>query len=98
MKEASLDKIGANTHFDAFNAKFYSPVLKEENVKLADFKHPQKALNIDGHPKKIFFFPKNIDFEMKKNEITMSFDLGIGQYASLLLGELFEGGCENKLN
>lgn len=98
IKEASLDKIGADTHFDAFNAEFYSPILKEENMELADFKHSHKALNINSHPRKIFFFPNNFNFKTKNNEIALSFDLGIGEYASLFLGELFEGGCENKLN
>jgi TruD family tRNA pseudouridine synthase len=97
-KEAFLDKIGANTEFDEFNAKFYSPVFEKENMKLADFRHPRKELNISGHPRRIFFYPENFEFETKNNEIILTFDLGIGEYASLLLGELFEGGFENKLN
>lgn len=90
VKNIELEKIGSNTKFDKINRTFYSSILKKEGIKLSDFKNLPEELKIEGHSRKIFFFPKNFKFQIRERNVVLEFDLEVGEYASLLLDFIFK--------
>jgi len=98
IKNVKLEKIGGNTKFNKINSTVYLPILKKEGIKLSDFKALCEEFKIGGHPRNIFFFPKNFEFRTKKRNIIVEFDLGIGEYASLFLDFIFNNRLNLKLN
>jgi tRNA(Glu) U13 pseudouridine synthase TruD len=69
-------------------------------VNIEEIKSACKKFTVEGHPRNSLFSPKNFKFEIKRNHITLNFDLGIGEYASLVLDFLFNNQLKTteKLN
>ena len=86
-----MEKIGPNTIITKENKEIFGDVLKEEEIEINDFKHPDKFFWVKNHPRKALFFPQNFKYEFNQNNLILKFDLGNGEYASLVLGFLFEG-------
>jgi len=98
VRNIKLEKIGSNTKFNKTNANVYLPILKREGIKLSDFKTLCKEFRIEGHSRNVLFFPKNFEFQFRKRDIIVEFDLGIGEYASLFLDFIFNNRLSLKLN
>lgn len=89
IKNIKIFKIGSNIKPREIERKFYLPILKKERVKFSDFNFSIKEFNIETHLRDILFYPRNFQFKYNKNFLLLTFDLGIGEYASLLLDIIF---------
>ena len=81
-KQVLIEKIGKNSQLDSLNKEIYKEIMEDEGLTLNDIK--QSAFLSEGHPRRSLFYPKNLTFSQKE-ELVISFDLGIGEYASLVL-------------
>lgn len=95
----SLEKIGANTKLNQFNRLLYASILKQERMSLSSFKTHVKQFYIDGHRRFMAFSPQNMIWERLNNKTgVLKFDLGVGEYASLVLEFIFDNRRGIKLN
>lgn len=83
-----IEKIGKNSKLDKLNRSLYEPILKKEKVSIEDFN--KCPFDIKGHSRNSLFYPKKFDFEIKPKAMTLSFDLGKGEYASNVLDCLID--------
>ena len=97
-RSVKIEKIGMFSKFNKLNKELYNPILKKEKISLEKLKSVCREFFVEGHPKKSLFFPKNFSYEIKKNFIILKFDLGQGQYASLVMDFLFDNQIKEKLN
>jgi TruD family tRNA pseudouridine synthase len=87
-RNVNLEKIGTFTTFDAFNKAAYSEIMENENVTLREF--ASCGFEVKGHPRNSLFYPKDFNFRFLDNDILLSFTLGKGEYASLMLEFLID--------
>ncbi len=87
-RQVLIEKIGKNTILDKFNKQIYKNILEDEELTLDDIKNSSFADN--GHLRYSFFKPKNLCFYEKAKNLIIKFDLGKGEYASLVLEFLID--------
>jgi len=88
-KNVKIKKIGKSSKLNKLNKSLYNSVFKKEGIKLEEIRSTCKEFSVEGHNRNSLLFIKNFDFRIDKKSLIMSFDLGQGQYASLILGYLF---------
>ena len=95
-----IEKIGMTSKLNKLNRVLYAPISKKEKVNIEEIKSACKKFAVKGHPRNSLFFPKNFVFKIMRNCIILKFDLGIGEYASLVLDFLFNNQLKTteKLN
>jgi len=82
-KQVLIEKIGRNTRLDSFNKQIYKEILENEGLTLTDIKN--SVFTGKNHLRHSIFYPKNLYFSNRNENLMMSFDLGKGEYASLVL-------------
>ncbi len=84
----NLEKLGFDAVLSEETRPIYEKILKKGGIKLSDFKiDDEMFLQYGVKPTK--FFPENFDFEISGNDLTVKFDLGIGNYATMVLRLIF---------
>ena len=81
--DSDIIRIGNKSSLDDFNYQLYKDILKSERIKLSDFK--KCDFELEQKYRKTLFFPQNFSYKVEERDITLEFDLGIGEYASLFL-------------
>jgi len=84
----NLEKLGFDAVLSEETRPIYNKILKKEGIKLSDFKVDDEMFLQYGM-KPTNFFPENFDFEIDKNNLVVKFDLGIGNYATMVLRLIF---------
>lgn len=87
-KSVDLLKLGKKCNMDKLNQSLYEPILEKENVSINDFESCD--FDIYSHPRPSLFYPASFEFYFQGKDLFLTFKLGIGQYASLLLDFIFK--------
>lgn len=97
LKNFQLQKIGYNSKIDKSTFNLYSKILKKENLTFNELRLAFKKFGIEGRPRNVLFYPQNFIYSMKNKDIFLSFDLGVGEYATILLDFIFNNRLKPKL-
>lgn len=98
LDEVSFEKIGnGSTNLDESNRAMFDEILKKEGLNFGNFNQKGSLFELKNHSRKAVFYPKNFSYKFDSDELIVSFELGNGEYASLVLGFLFENAF-GKLN
>jgi len=84
----NLEKLGFDAILSKETEPIYKKILEKEGIKLSDFKIDDEMFLQYG-VKPTRFFPENFDFEINGKNLTVKFDLGIGNYATMVLRIIF---------
>ena len=95
-KNIAIQKIGLQPKLNKLNQKLYNPILKKENIHFEEVKAACENFSVRGKTRNALFFPKNFNFRIENNVIILEFDLGKGQYASLVMDFLFDNQAKIK--
>jgi tRNA(Glu) U13 pseudouridine synthase TruD len=97
LNNVSFEKLGNSSNNDKLNQNAFSRIFKKEGLSVEDFSQQGKLFEIKNHSRKAVFYPNNFNYTFESNDLVVSFELGNGEYASLVLGFLFENAF-GKLN
>jgi TruD family tRNA pseudouridine synthase len=87
-KRVHLVKLGKNAKLDDTNKELYQEILESEGITFDDFENCD--LDVYAHFRPTLFFPKNFSCTCVDKDIVLKFDLGKGQYASMILDFIVE--------
>ena len=92
-----LVRVGYDTDFSEENSKIYNKILAYNNVLPEYFKFDDyPGLSQSGGKRSVLVFPQNCSISFDKDGGNISFSLGRGMYATVVLNFLFEGADYNK--
>ncbi|MFA6065081.1 MAG: tRNA pseudouridine(13) synthase TruD [archaeon] len=89
-EDIELEKIGNNTDLANPKCLIFEKILENEQMSLEDFNSSNELFHVKNHSRKALFYPKNFNYFFTENDLVVSFELGNGEYASLVLGFLIE--------
>ena len=96
-KDSMLIRIGYDTQFSDEESKIYSKILSDNGVLLKDFKFDDYPdLSQSGGKRDVLVFPQNCSVSFDSKGGTISFSLGKGMYATVVLNFLFKEADYNK--
>jgi len=93
LKDVEIPIVGYDTELENLNPQvktIIEEILSEEGIKLDDFFFVEVPyLSSEGHQRKVIEVPKDLEYDLERDVITLKFKLSRGVYATMFVKHLF---------